>query len=982
MKILLLNSHPIVAKLVRLSAAKLSYEFSEDAEGSADIIIIDESAKADVGELASRCRKLIILTDKPTNVDGAVKILHKPFLPTDLISLLVDDKIENEAPDTANADTAEVASVQADMNLDDLNFEKSEEKADLSGDEKEAADDVDLNGADVVEKKEETEFDKALSGLENFGDDGKEAVDLGALEKGEKVEAMGVSADNEKVDDNVYLQDFTGEKVESVATSNAAGENADDNVAKDGENADDKKDDGFQSISFDDEIKLDPVPSTAELDSALDEAVKNFDFADSQNEGVENADLKAENAENSVDENVGLKAENTESVATENAENLAENVDLNAENSVNLNENLSDTENPANLDKENLLSDAEKEALSKVLDGVDDAENPSNEDENVAKLNNANESVENADLKAGENVENPVNLNENLSENIENSQNLEEKNSQDESVQDLGENEATQNAENPINLNENLVENAENSQTQQDENPQNDAQNEVIFDENDIKDIVSALEPENADLNAQNAENPVNLNENAENLQTSEQNANAQNTDFEVPEFLNPLQDKEKSVNLKDFDENVENENAQDENPPLNENVENENPQAENAEDLANENLPSVDEISQENVGEAVQESGENAQENTQENAAKSDEIAPSVVEKIDTAKMSFDDLPQDASFLGDKDGKDSAEIEPELVEEGLNDDVKAQLADLSDMDALQDSTQSVENAGILTENPVNLAENLAKNETENADLNVANLDENVDLNETQNSVNLNDDLSENDLAKSPENETNLVENKAEDVAETANLSDADESLASVASLSENADEKLGENADLRAENSQPNDDEGFEVIEKTQDKNFDLKQAILSDLQEIDADEKGVEKSADLTENVAENSINLAQNEAESGENLATQGAENPVNLSNLNSDNEAKTADFNDDFSTLSQRELQIALGETPTELTDDLSQSEEVSQKPAILSQDGLSFSKNLLGEISSQTLRAALKGMKMHIDINIKFDDEKA
>lgn len=130
MKILLLNKNPVISKLVRLSAEKLEYEFEEQTQyvdnlPQYDVIVIDDSVEANLQDLESKCERLICISSGETNTQSARKILHKPFLPTDLIALMREEEqaISQESPQ------AQEASINDDtpLDLDSLSFDTPQE---------------------------------------------------------------------------------------------------------------------------------------------------------------------------------------------------------------------------------------------------------------------------------------------------------------------------------------------------------------------------------------------------------------------------------------------------------------------------------------------------------------------------------------------------------------------------------------------------------------------------------------------------------------------------------------------------------------------------------------------------------------------------------------------------------------------------------------------------------------------------------------
>lgn len=130
MKILLLNKNPVISKLVRLSAEKLEYEFEEQTQyvddlPQYDVIVIDDSVEANLQDLESKCERLICISSGETNTQSARKILHKPFLPTDLIALMR----EEEQTTSQESPQAQEASINDDtpLDLDSLSFDAPQE---------------------------------------------------------------------------------------------------------------------------------------------------------------------------------------------------------------------------------------------------------------------------------------------------------------------------------------------------------------------------------------------------------------------------------------------------------------------------------------------------------------------------------------------------------------------------------------------------------------------------------------------------------------------------------------------------------------------------------------------------------------------------------------------------------------------------------------------------------------------------------------
>ncbi|MBF7043232.1 hypothetical protein IY971_07390, partial [Campylobacter volucris] len=88
-------------------------------------------------------------------------------------------------------------------------------------------------------------------------------------------------------------------------------------------------------------------------------------------------------------------------------------------------------------------------------------------------------------------------------------------------------------------------------------------------------------------------------------------------------------------------------------------------------------------------------------------------------------------------------------------------------------------------------------------------------------------------------------------------------------------------------------------------------------------------------------------------------------------------------------DDFASLSEEEIKMALGETTSNdanLQDDvkmdndnISDLEDVKNNEEMVDELSKSIAQTITSSITDDTLKAALKGMKMNININISFDE---
>ena len=295
---------------------------------------------------------------------------------------------------------------------------------------------------------------------------------------------------------------------------------------------------------------------------------------------------------------------------------------------------------------------------------------------------------------------------------------------------------------------------------------------------------------------------------------------------------------------------------------------------------------------------------------------------------------MSFDDLPENAKFLGQKNNDfiDPDDIKPVLLDEmpmqqSTQDIVKGQLADLNAMDEELNSPNAQNSPS-------------SEDDTLTNSLNADNENLLDNLNTEQNAT----------LAPSEQNESILA---SENLAQTPSEVSFDESLAQTPSeikfdesFAPSDELTTQENAEFASENS----------------------------LQTAQSDE------------------NLAQ--MQSDENFTQANDENLAQTPQINAPS-SENADLTDDLQGLSEEELQRALGEIPAQESTNQAQTNANKASQNASAQNGENsspselmdeLSRGISGAITSSikddALKAALKGMNMHIDINIKFDEDKA
>lgn len=936
MKTLLFNKNPIISKLVRMSAQKMEYEFEErlnyasDIDGY-DVIIVDDGISADLKVLQGKCKKLIYISSGASANEESRQVLHKPFLPTDLIALMRIDEAaaaQSDKDKGANAEKTAPTSENVSANADE----------NASADEE----DIDLDSLSFDNKLLEPESASEPALAETQNESANAANDEATPES---------TSDDNAQDNNIYLQDITGENAENAGDEKESAATTAKNSASD-EPSTDENAQNTEPEKPKDELEITPVdfkagdfdfnsiaPSgeTALNSDIADEILANIQSQEPANtsEPADESALNAsQNDEGSASEDAPLEfdaqdlADITQGLGVDEqgAENSALNEDSQSESAANP---QNDENNATDFPQQGTLSDDElaKASFLQPLNEPFQSEPASTSDEPADEnltLNSNEQTSENLTLNSsetkGENLAdedlsqilNDEQASDILAKNSSSEQDLSDESLPQENAEFASENLSDENAEI---LGENLDENA---QTQ---SPALDETSAEI--QAQIKDI-SALENEaNAPLDEpQSAESVMNLDEGAQ---------GAENALEMAQEMLESTQNAENSQAGQDTaQETPSDEFATQENAEFT--SENSLETIQKAE-FSSENSPETAqnaELTNENSLETAQNAEFASQTAEQENEPLPQEPAFSVEEKQEKT-MSFDDLPENAKFLGQKNNDfiDPDDIKPVLLDEmpmqqSTQDIVKGQLADLNAMDEelnspnAQNSPSSEDDALTNSQNADN--ENLLEN-----------------LNTEQNA----------ELAPSEQNEGVLA---SENLAQAPSEVSLDENLAQIPS-----EIKL---------------DEGF-----------------------APSDELARQENAEFASKTqtAQSDENLAQTPSETNfdENLAQ------VPQSNALSSESALNADLTDDLQGLSEEELQRALGEIPAQESTSQTQTNANKASQNASAQNGENsspselmdeLSRGISGAITSSikddALKAALKGMNMHIDINIKFDEDKA
>lgn len=926
MKTLLFNKNPIISKLVRMSAQKMEYEFEErlnyasDIDGY-DVIIVDDGISADLKVLQGKCKKLIYISSGASANEESRQVLHKPFLPTDLIALMRID---------------EAAAAQADKDKG-ANAEKDalkSENVSANADENASADeeDIDLDSLSFDNKLLEPESASEPALAEAQNESANAANDETAPES---------TSDDNAQDNNIYLQDITGENAENADDEKESAATTAQNSASD-EPSTDENAQNTEPEKPKDELEITPVdfkagdfdfnsiaPSgeTALNSDIADEILANIQSQEPANtsEPADESALNAsQNDESSASEDAPLEfdaqdlADITQGLGVDEqgATNPALNEDSQSESALNPQNNEN---NATDFPQQGTLSDDElaKASFLQPLNEPFQSEPASTSDEpadeNLAP-NLSEQADENLTLNSNETADESLTLNSN--EQTDENLTLN-------SSETKGENLADEDLSQILNDEQATDIQAKSTSSEQDLSDESLPQENAEFTSENLSDDENAeILGENLDENAQ-TQSPA-LDETSAEIQAQIKDISALENEANAP--LDEPQSAKSVMNLDEGAQGAENalEMAQ-ETLESTQNAENSQAEQDTAQETPNDELATQEnaEFASENAPETAQNAEFASQTAEQENEPLPQEPAFSVEEKQEKT-MSFDDLPENAKFLGQKNNDfiDPDDIKPVLLDEmpmqqSTQDIVKGQLADLNAMDEelnspnAQNSPSSEDDALTKSLNADN--ENLLDN-----------------LNTEQNAT----------LAPSAQNESILA---SENLAQTQ------------VSLDEN----------LAQTPSEIKFDESF-----------------------APSDELTTQENAEFA---SENSLQTAQ----SDENFAQANDENLVQTLQINapSSENALNADLTDDLQGLSEEELQRALGEIPAQTSQAQTNANKASQNTSAQNGENSSpselmdeLSRGISGAITSSikddALKAALKGMNMHIDINIKFDEDKA
>lgn len=910
MKTLLFNKNPIISKLVRMSAQKMEYEFEErlnyasDIDGY-DVIIVDDGISADLKVLQGKCKKLIYISSGASANEESRQVLHKPFLPTDLIALMRIDEAAAAQADKdkgANAEKDALKSENASANVDE----------NASADEE----DIDLDSLS---------FDNKLLEPESASEPTLAEAQNESINAANEAAPESASDDNAQ-DNNIYLQDITGENAENADDEKESTATTAQNSASD-EPSTDENAQNTEPSKPKDELEITPVdfkagdfdfnsiaPSgeTALNSDIADEILANIQSQEPANTSEpagESALNTSQNDEGSASEDAPLEfdaqdlADITQGLGVDeqSAANSALNEDSQSESAVNP---QNDENNVMDFPQQGTLSDDElaKASFLQPLNEPFQSEPASTSDE-----------------PADENL--TLNSNEQTSENL--TLNLSET---------KGENLADEDLSQILNDEQATDIQAKSTSSEQDLSEESLPQENAEFASENLSDENAEILGENLDENAQ-TQSPA-LDETSAEIQAQIKDISALENEANAP-----LDEPQSAKSVMNLDEGAQGaDNALEMAQEMLESTQNaENPQAE--QDTAQE-TPSDELATQENAEFADENSPQTAQNveftsqtAEQENEPLLQEPAFSVEEKQEKT-MSFDDLPENAKFLGQK---NNDFIDP--------DDIKPVLLDEMPM---QQSTQDIVKGQL-------------------ADLNA--MDEEFNLPNTQNSPSSEDDALTNSLNADNEN---LLDTHSLSTAQNAEPAPSEQNESILAS------ENLAQ--------TQVSLDES--LAQTSSEIKFDESFAPSDDF----AGQENAEFASENAPQTAQSDENLAQKQSD--ENFAQANDENLAQTPQINapSSENALNADLTDDLQGLSEEELQRALGELPAQTSQAQTKANKASQNASAQNGENSSpselmdeLSRGISGAITSSikddALKAALKGMNMHIDINIKFDEDK-
>lgn len=262
MKVALVNSNPAVSRLATLSLSKIGYEYIEVDNLDAlkgkffDILILDSEMIVQDVNLEEIAGKILYLSSKSSpEFDSADKILPKPFLPTEFISIV------------------ESLGHTQDQNLSD--FDKDEENFSELKDEQDSL--VSIEDREFVDELSDELF-KDEFGIKDTGEDDSFNLDDFEMDLIDKIEEAG-SLDS--VDEEIEKEEQALEEFDEIKD--------DEPVQMTSREEDLLSDFGFDEDKENIEGNMDL--ESLEIEEPKDEPIKESEFKEDE-EFVDEIDLK------------------------------------------------------------------------------------------------------------------------------------------------------------------------------------------------------------------------------------------------------------------------------------------------------------------------------------------------------------------------------------------------------------------------------------------------------------------------------------------------------------------------------------------------------------------------------------------------------------------------------------------------------------------------------------------------------------------
>ena len=289
MKIVLVNANPAVSRLATLALSKMGYEYVEigdasELSGVFDVLIIDSDIDAKEMNLKEFANKILYLSSKnsPT-FENADRILPKPFLPTEFITIVEDiaSKTKSTEPAAANDETAEV-SVKGFEFIDDPAEDVFEDEI-MELDPGELRLDDELDDISQAASGKDSAFDelneivKAIDDMDELSEKlGDEELDLdGVDDEAMDFDEFEIAAKDDKFDDLSVDLDVPDELMDiKFETADEPELGTTEFVAADGEDELEETQDKFE-LDFDGSIEdikhqIDEIDKMDELSENLD----------------------------------------------------------------------------------------------------------------------------------------------------------------------------------------------------------------------------------------------------------------------------------------------------------------------------------------------------------------------------------------------------------------------------------------------------------------------------------------------------------------------------------------------------------------------------------------------------------------------------------------------------------------------------------------------------------------------------------------